>query len=83
MRGALVGNGLSKISEHMEVVGSDGRHVGVVDGVIDGRIKLTRNDPMADGVHHTLPVNMVEAVESKRVRLNLTADEAKAAWQTA
>ena len=30
-----------------------------------------------------LPMNMVEAVESKRVRLNLTADEAKAAWRTA
>ena len=82
MRGALVGDGLD-ISEHMEVVGSDGQHVGVVDKVIDGRIKLTRNDPMAEGRHHLLPMNMVEAVESKRVRLNLTAEEAKASWQPA
>ena len=82
MRGALVGEGMN-VAEHMEVVGSDGRHVGVVDQVIDGRIKLTRNDPMAEGEHHLLPMNMVEAVESKRVRLNLTADEAKAAWRTA
>lgn len=82
MRGALVGEGLS-IAEHMEVVGSDGRHVGVVDQVVDGRIKLTRNDPMAEGRHHLLPMDMVEAVESKRVRLNMTADEVKAAWQPA
>ena len=82
MRGALMGDGLD-ISEHMEVVGSDGRHVGVVDHVLDGQIKLTRNDPMAGGEHHLLPVEMVDAVESKRVRLNLTADEAKAAWRSA
>jgi short-subunit dehydrogenase len=82
MRGALVGSGLS-ISEHMEVVGSDGQHVGTVDHVADGRIKLTRNDPMAGGMHHTLPMDMVEAVESKRVRLNLPAEEARAVWRTA
>ena len=82
MRGALVGSGLS-ISEHMEVVGSDGQHVGTVDQVADGRNKLTRNDPMADGMHHTLPMDMVEAVESKRVRLNLPAEEARAVWRTA
>ena len=82
MRGALVGDGLS-ITEQMEVVGSDGQHVGVVDKIVDGRIKLTRNDPMAGGLHHTLPMDMVETVESKRVRLNLPADEASTRWQTA
>ena len=82
MRGALVGDGLS-ISEHMEVVGSDGQHVGTVDKVIDGRIKLARNDPMAGGEHHTLPMEMVETVESKRVRLNLPAEAARAAWRAA
>ena len=82
MRGTMMGDGL-RVSEHMEVVGSDGQHVGVVDKVIDGRIKLTRSDPMADGMHHTLPMDMVEAVESKRVRLNLPAEEARAIWRTA
>ena len=82
MRGALAVEGGSVV-EHMEVVGSDGRHVGVVDEVIDGRIKLTRNDPMAEGEHHTLPMDMVDTVESKRVKLILTADEAKAMWKTA
>ena len=82
MRGTMMGDGL-RVSQHMEVVGSDGQHVGVVDKVIDGRIKLTRSDPMADGMHHTLPMDMVEAVESKRVRLNLPAEEARAIWRTA
>ena len=82
MRGAMMGDGL-RVSEHMEVVGSDGQHVGIVDKVIDGRIKLTRSDPMADGMHHTLPMDMVEAVESKRVLLNLPAEEARAIWRIA
>ena len=71
------------ISEHMEVVGSDGQHVGVVDKVQDGQIKLTRNDSEAGGQHHLLPVDLVDAVESEQVRLNLPAEEAKARWQTA
>lgn len=79
MRGALVGDRRS-ISENMEVVGSDGHHVGTVDQVLGDKIRLTRSDPMADGKHHTLPLEAVEAVESKRVRLNLTADEARSAW---
>ena len=54
-----------------------------VDHVADGRIKLTRNDPMAGGMHHTLPMDMVESVESKRVRLNLPAEKARSAWRTA
>jgi hypothetical protein len=33
-----------QIKEHMEVVGSDGQHVGTVDGVEDDRIKLTKSD---------------------------------------
>jgi hypothetical protein len=32
----------SKIKEHMEVIGADGVHVGTIDKVEDGRIKLTR-----------------------------------------
>jgi hypothetical protein len=33
---------LSGIREHMEVIGADGVHVGIVDRVEGGRIKLTR-----------------------------------------
>ncbi len=34
----------SAIREHMEVIGADGVHVGTVDHVQDGRIKLTKAD---------------------------------------
>ena len=39
----------SQIREHMEVVGSDGEHVGTVDKVEGDRIKLTKDDPQAQG----------------------------------
>ena len=32
----------SQIREHMEVLGSDGGHVGVVDSIEGERLKLTR-----------------------------------------
>ena len=43
----------SEIRPHMEVVGSDGQHVGTVDAVEGDRIKLTkRDDPDGSGQHH-------------------------------
>ena len=68
-----------QIQEHMEVVGNDGEHVGVVDHVAEGLIKLTKNDAEAGGIHHLLNVNHVESVDGK-VRLRVSADEAKASW---
>jgi hypothetical protein len=35
---------ISKIKEHMEVIGADGAHVGTVDRVEGKRIKLTKAD---------------------------------------
>ena len=67
----------SQIREHMEVVGSDGQHVGTVDRVEGDRIKLTKNDPQAQGQHHYIPLDTVASVEQNAVRLNLTADEAR------
>ncbi len=68
------------IKEHMEVVGSDEKHVGTVDH-LEGtdRIKLTKTDPEAGGKHHFLPIDMVDFVDSK-VHLTKTGQEAKAAW---
>ncbi len=70
----------SQIREHMEVVGSDGGHVGTVDKVEGQRIKLTRNDPAAGGEHHYLHLDMVAAVEADTVRLTRTAAQAKDEW---
>ena len=40
------------IKEHMEVIGNDGEHVGIVDGIDpDGEIKLSRTDA-PDRLHH-------------------------------
>ena len=35
---------LSGIKEHMDVIGADGVHIGTVDKVEGGRIKLTKSD---------------------------------------
>ena len=66
----------AQIREHMEVVGSDGQHVGTVDKVEGDRIKLTKNDPQAQGQHHYIPLDAVASVEQDEVRLDRTADEA-------
>jgi hypothetical protein len=67
----------SQIREHMEVVGSDGQRVGTVDKVEGDRIKLTKNDPQAQGQHRYLPLDIVESVQQNAVQLNLTADQAR------
>ena len=70
----------SQIREHMEVLGSDGGHVGTVDKVDGQRIKLTRNDPAAGGAHHFLHLDMVASVEGEAVRLTRTAAQAMDEW---
>lgn len=71
----------SAISEHMAVVGADGEHVGTVDKVEGGRIKLTRQDPEAGGQHHYIPTEWVSAV-TDAVRLRVSAAEARSQWQS-
>ena len=70
---------LSRVSEHMEVVGSDGQHVGTVDKVRGDRIILTRSDVDAEGRHHSFPSRWIDSVDS-RVTIRKTAQEAKAHW---
>ena len=41
---------MTEIKEHMEVIGADGVHVGTVDKVEGGRIKLTKKDS-GEGSH--------------------------------
>ncbi|MDK2746117.1 MAG: DUF2171 domain-containing protein [Brevundimonas sp.] len=70
----------SLIKEHLEVVGSDGGHVGRVDHVLGDQIELAKLDLAGGFKHHMIPVSWVEAVDEKHVHLNLTQDEAKARW---
>jgi hypothetical protein len=67
---------LSQIREHMEVVGSDGAHVGTVDEVEGDRIKLAKSDSNSDGEHHYISAGDVESVEGDQVRLSLSGADA-------
>ncbi|WAJ29247.1 DUF2171 domain-containing protein [Antarcticirhabdus aurantiaca] len=69
----------SAIREHMEVIGADGVHVGTVDRVEGGRIKLTKRDSgegAHKGHHHFIDVGLVADVEGDKVRLSAKADVA-------
>ncbi len=70
-----------QIKEHMEVIGSDGQHVGTVDGLRDEKIILTKGDPVAGGQHHAIPMDWVDNIEQGAVRLTCTADQARQQWQ--
>ena len=70
----------SQIKEHMEVVGSDGEHIGIVDHLDGDRIKLTHHDSQADGKHHFLPLTSIASV-GEFVTLSMSAADAKAQWQ--
>ena len=69
----------SDIREHMDVIGADGVHVGTVDGVENGRIKLTKRDSgegSHEGHHHFIPLGLVAEVEGDTVRLSANGDVA-------
>jgi hypothetical protein len=72
---------MQNISEHMEVIGADGVHVGTVDHVDGERIKLTKTDSPSTqdgtgGKHHYLPAGLVATIEGDTVRLSATAQNA-------
>ncbi|MGD0635883.1 MAG: DUF2171 domain-containing protein [Beijerinckiaceae bacterium] len=64
------------IKEHMEVIGADGVHVGTVDRVENGKIKLTKTDS-GEGYHkghdHFIDLGLVAEVEGQKVRLSANA----------
>jgi hypothetical protein len=66
----------SLIKEHMEVIGADGVHVGTVDRVVGGRIKLSKADSGEaghKGHHHFVELGFVADIEGKKVRLSANA----------
>ncbi|HEY7645146.1 MAG TPA: DUF2171 domain-containing protein [Hyphomicrobiales bacterium] len=69
----------SRIKEHMEVIGADGVHVGTVDRVEQGRIKLTKSgsgEGRHKGHHHFIDLGLVADVEGQKVRLSANSDVA-------
>jgi hypothetical protein len=65
-----------KIARNMEVIGADGVHIGTVDDVVDGRIRLAKRDS-GKGQHkghaHFIDVGLVADVEGQKVRLSANA----------
>jgi len=70
----------SEIREHMEVIGSDGGHVGKVDKVVGSEIELAKLDLGSGLKHHMIPMTWVDHVADDKLCLNMTKDAAKAAW---
>jgi hypothetical protein len=71
----------TQIREHMEVIGSDGRHVGKVDHLEGTEIELAKFDTASGLKHHCIPLSWVDDVEDDKLRLDRTAEAAKAAWR--
>jgi len=71
----------SRIREHMDVVGSDGGHVGRVDHVLGEEIELAMLDTASGLKHHLIPRSWVDRIEGDRLRLDRTADSARAQWR--
>ena len=70
---------MKEIQEHMEVIGADGVHIGTVDKIEGGRIKLTKKDSgegRHKGHHHFIDKGLVADVEGNQVRLSANADVA-------
>jgi hypothetical protein len=64
------------VRPQMEVIGADGVHVGTVDRVEHGRIKLVRADSgegRHKGHHHFIELGLVAGVEGQKVRLSANA----------
>jgi len=70
---------IESIRDHMDVIASCGKKVGVVDHLEAGTIKLTRNDS-PDNLHHYLPASWVSKVDS-RVHLNKNSRETELGWK--
>ncbi len=64
---------VSKIQNDMDVVGSDGIHVGTVDNL---GIKLTKNDPAAHDQHHYLKLESVASINEGKLILSMPSAEA-------
>ena len=67
------------IREHVDVIASCGKKVGVVDHLEAGTIKLTRNDS-PDNLHHYLPTSWGSKVD-RSVHLNKNSRETELGWK--
>ncbi len=69
------------IRSHMEIIGSDGGHVGRVDHVVGDDIELACFDLDGGVRRHLIPISWVYDITGDKVRLNLSEDAARSAWR--
>ncbi len=65
----------AQIREQMQVKGSDGKHVGTVEGVEGDQVQLA-----SGGMIHTIDLDAIEEVKGDTVKLKQTAQEATKPW---
>ena len=82
VRSGLISGFSTEIVNNMEVVGSDGQHVGVIDHVDGSMLKLKKMDPASGGSHHLIPTDWVKSVDSK-IMLKTAAADAMSRWTAA
>ena len=71
--------GVAGVKEHMNVIASCGKRIGVVDRVEGRAIKLTKKDS-PDGQHHYIPLDWIERVD-RHVHLIKNSKEAEEGWK--
>lgn len=72
---------LGQVREHMEVVGSDKKHVGKVDKTAGDRLILTKSDEESGGIHHSISCSDIDRIEGDKVILACSADDARNRWR--
>ena len=74
---------LSRIREHMDIIGADGVHLGTVDRIEGERIKMTTKDSGSTHGehHHFIPGGLIAEVEGDQVRLSANADVAASLFE--
>ena len=70
---------IESIRDHMDVIASCGKKVGVVDQLEVGTIKLTRKDS-PDNLHHYIPTGWVSKVDNQ-VHLSKNSKETENGWK--
>jgi hypothetical protein len=69
----------NRVKKNMELIGADGVHIGTVDRVMGGRIRLAKNDS-GEGLHqghnHYIDLALVAEIEGQTVRLSAAAPTA-------
>ena len=78
----LMGDFSTRLAADMDVIGSDGQHVGVIDHVDGPTIKLKKMDPASGGQHHLIPTDWVKSVDGK-VMLKTAAADVMSRWTAA